>query len=85
MGLIDFLSDQRIRNHRIAWLHFLGNVTILGLTLINLLVRSANNVPTIGLILSVIVGLLLLATGWFGGELSYKHRVGVLPLEEQHK
>lgn len=81
-GLIDFLTIDRVRQHRIAWIHFLGNATALVLALINLLVRPANpadGIPTTGIILSIVVGLILLVTGWYGGELSYRHKIGVLP------
>jgi uncharacterized membrane protein len=60
--------------------HGAGNASALVLTLINILLRGDNYeaavLPT-GLILSGIVFLGLLVTGWLGGELSYRHGVGV--------
>src|SRR5690606_13528318 len=33
-GLIDFLTIRRVREHKIAWIHFLGNATVLILALV---------------------------------------------------
>lgn len=81
-GFIDFASTKRIRDHSIAWVHFLGNGIALLLTFINLILRPedpAEGVPTLGLILSVVVAGIFCVTGWLGGELSYRHKIGVLP------
>jgi uncharacterized membrane protein len=37
----------------------------------------ANAIVPVGLALSLLTGGVLLATGWLGGELSYRHRIGV--------
>jgi uncharacterized membrane protein len=79
-GLIDFLGERRIRNLRAAWIHALGNALVVVLSFFNLLVHSRDAytsvVPT-GLILSGIVVLILLVTGWNGLTMVYRHRVGV--------
>jgi uncharacterized membrane protein len=79
-GLTDFLGDHRVRAHSIAWVHFGGNALAMLLTLWNGLQRlgdpTAAVLPT-GLILSVIVVGILIVTGWLGGELAYRHRIGV--------
>lgn len=80
-GLTDFWSIDRVRKHRAAWLHLGANVALSGLALVNVLLRTndvtANIVPS-GLILSL-VGLMLLAVGgWYGGELAYRHKIGVI-------
>jgi uncharacterized membrane protein len=79
-GLTDFLGEQRIRQLRPAWLHMIGNVVAVLLSLVNFLVHmrdgAAGVVPT-GLTLSAIVTVLLLFNGWMGWEMVYKHRVGV--------
>jgi uncharacterized membrane protein len=84
-GLIDFLTIQRARRLD-GWVHFIGNALALLLTLGNWLVRQGDAVdglmPT-GLALSVIVALILVVTGWFGGELSYRYKVGVLGRDNQ--
>ena len=79
-GLIDFLGDRRIRALRVAWIHAGGNALAVTLSIINLLVHSRDAytsvVPT-GLILSGVVVLILLVTGWLGGALVFRHGVGV--------
>ncbi len=80
MGLVDVLGDVQIRNLTDAWLHAGGNVVVVLIELYNWYSRytagSAAIVPT-GLILSLIVFLILLFTGWKGWEIVYRHRVGV--------
>jgi uncharacterized membrane protein len=79
-GLIDFLASPAIRALRPAWWHMLGNVLVMILSFFNALVHThdawTSVVPT-GLILSAIVALILLFTGWMGWEMVYRHRVGV--------
>lgn len=79
-GLIDFASRRAIRAQRPAWPHAIGNTVAMLLSLVNILVHSRDGwtsvIPT-GLILSAIVVLILLVTGWLGGSLVYRHRVGV--------
>lgn len=81
-GLIDFLGDRRIRALRPAWIHGVGNALALILSIFNAFVHSRDAytsvVPT-GLILSALVVLILVVTGWNGWEMVYRHGVGVLP------
>lgn len=79
-GAIDFWTLSRVRKLRTAWLHFLGNATVLVLAFINLLQRVNNIEEAVlpwGLMLSLVTALLLVATGWWGGQLAYHHKVGV--------
>jgi uncharacterized membrane protein len=80
-GLIDFISNPLIRAQRPAWPHVIGNVVVLILATLNMLVHSRDAwtsvVPT-GLILSLLVVIVLLFTGWMGWSLVYRHRVGVV-------
>ncbi len=80
-GLTDFLGDQRIRDLSAAWHHMVGNVLAVLLSLWNWYrpyeTGEAAVLPT-GLLISLIVVLILLYTGWRGWEMVYKHRVGVL-------
>lgn len=79
-GLTDFLTSRAIRGLRTAWLHGAGNGLALLLSLFNVFVHSRDAytsvVPT-GLILSGVVVLLLVFTGWLGGQLVFRHHVGV--------
>lgn len=78
-GLIDFVSVSRARQHAAGWIHALGNVTVLLLGSVNLVVRwsDATRILPWGLALSAIIALLLGVTGWFGGELVFRHMIGV--------
>lgn len=76
-GAIDFLTIEQARRPE-GWIHASGNATVLGLTAANLGIRGDDDqVPFVGALLSVATASLLLVTGWMGGELSYRHRVGV--------
>lgn len=80
-GLMDFLKIDRVRQHSAGWIHMVGNVAAIGLSLINFGLRWENQagaiVPT-GLILSLIVATALGVTGWYGAELIYRHKVAVI-------
>ncbi|AZO12047.1 MULTISPECIES: DUF2231 domain-containing protein [unclassified Mesorhizobium] len=79
-GLIDLLGESRIREQPTAWLHMGGNLVALVLAFLNMLVHTRDAwtsvVPT-GLILSALVVVILLFTGWLGWGLVYRHHVGV--------
>jgi uncharacterized membrane protein len=79
-GLTDVIGDGRIRGLNDAWLHAGGNIVIVLIQIYNWYARysegAAAVVPT-GFILSLIVVLGLLFTGWKGWEMVYRHRVGV--------
>jgi uncharacterized membrane protein len=80
-GLTDFLFIRRVRSLSAAWIHFALNGTLLLLTLWNFARRlddAAAAVLPLGLIISAIVAVLLLASGWYGGELAYKHKIGAV-------
>lgn len=80
-GLLDFIRIGRVRKHTAGWAHMYANVTALVLTAINLGLRlgdPAENVVFTGLILSVIIATLLGISGWYGGELVYRHKIAVI-------
>jgi uncharacterized membrane protein len=80
-GFLDFFKVKRVRDRSAGWLHMGGNVAVMVLTLINLVLRQGNPAEPIvftGLAISVVVATLLGITGWFGGELSFRHKIGVI-------
>jgi uncharacterized membrane protein len=87
-GLLDFLKIERVRKRTAGWAHMFLNVTALVLTLINLILRWNNIfgsvVPT-GIILSLIVAVLLGLSGWYGGELVYRHKIAVIGYGDRHQ
>lgn len=87
-GFLDFFKIKRVRDRSAGWLHMGGNVAALVLSLINLVLRQGNPatpiVPT-GLAISIVVAALLGVTGWFGGELTFRHKVGVIGPTSQNQ
>lgn len=77
-GLTDFFGDKRIQGSD-AIKHMLANVTAVVLEIINLIVRLHTDAPIggIGIVLSVIVVLILVYSGWKGGDLVFRHGIGV--------
>lgn len=79
-GAIDFLGRERIRANSTAWLHAAGNATALTLSTIALAARSRDPeraAASTGVALSLATGLILTVTGWLGGELVFRHRIGL--------
>jgi uncharacterized membrane protein len=67
-GLIDMMGDRRIRELRAVWIHMLGNVAVLILSVFNTLIHSRDAYTSVvpsGLILSALVVLILIVTGWY--------------------
>jgi uncharacterized membrane protein len=79
-GMVDFFGNSRVRAQAPAWPHFIGNVVVLGLSLVNTFVHARDGWTAVvpwGLTLSGCVVAVMLFTGWLGGALVYRHRVGV--------
>lgn len=79
-GLIDFFGVSRVRSLRAGWAHMLLNVAIVALTIVNLSLRRGDTIEHVepsGIILSLVAAGLLLVSGWYGGELAYRYKVGV--------
>ena len=78
-GLTDYLGDQKLRGLGDALKHMLANVTAVVLELVNLVLRLNNNdfIASTGVWISGVVVLILLYSGWKGGDLVYRHGVGV--------
>ena len=78
-GLTDYLGDERIRRLSDALKHMLANVTAVVLELVNLVLRLNDNdfIASTGVYISGVVVLILLYSGWKGGDLVYHHGIGV--------
>jgi uncharacterized membrane protein len=78
-GLTDFLGDDRIRGLGDALKHMLANVTAVVLEVVNFALRLKNPdfIGSTGVYISVVVVLILLYSGWKGGNLVFRHGVGV--------
>ncbi|MFL6729005.1 MAG: DUF2231 domain-containing protein [Sphingomicrobium sp.] len=77
-GLTDFLGDKRIQGPD-AVKHMLANVTAVVLELVNFILRlgNADSIASVGVYISGVVVLILVYSGWKGGDLVYRHGVGV--------
>ena len=80
-GLVDFVTISRVRELRAAWIHLVGNVTAIALAAVSWILRLPDPAGAVlpgGLLLSAVIASILGVTGWYGGELSYRYRVGVM-------
>lgn len=82
VGLVDYASIGKARRLSAATYHAVGNVLVMALAAINLYLRTGADFGggtwPWPLILSAAVTLLLIGTGWYGGELAYRHGIGVI-------
>jgi uncharacterized membrane protein len=81
IGMVDFLRIPRVRHRTAGWAHMVANILALVLSLINFGLRlndPATTIVPVGLTLSLVVATLLLIGGWFGGELTFRHKIGVI-------
>ena len=79
-GLIDFFGDRRIREIRAAWIHAFGNIAALIISIFNALIHTRDAYTSVvpsGLLLSALVVVILLITGWNGWTMVYRYGVGV--------
>ena len=78
-GLTDYVGDAKLRASSDALKHMLANVTAVVLELVNLVLRFRNPdfIASTGVYISGVVVLILLYSGWKGGDLVYRHGVGV--------
>ena len=83
-GATDFATVRAARSST-GIAHAGGNLTIMALGAASLALRRGDRrrVPVVALALSGIATFLLGITGWLGGELSYRERVGVIPRDHE--
>jgi uncharacterized membrane protein len=80
-GLIDLLSLKNRRLRNIALTHMVINLVIVAMYAVNLWLRNSESAAfATELGLSVVSILLLLVSGWLGGELVHVHGVAVSPV-----
>lgn len=76
VGLVDWFASARGRGLRPAWPALIGNTVAVLLSILNVFVHSRDGwtavIPT-GLILSAVVALILLFTGWSGWGAAYRN------------
>ena len=87
-GMLDFIKIDRVQKHSAGWIHAVGNIAAMFLTLINWALRwnnAAGAVLPLGIILSTVVAGLLGITGWYGAELVYRHKIAVIGDSSRHE
>ncbi|AFY56393.1 putative membrane protein [Rivularia sp. PCC 7116] len=80
-GMLDFFRIERTRIRTAGWAHMVFNISALLLTLINLILRWGSPAAPVlpwGLAISTVVATLLGVSGWYGGELVYRHKISVI-------
>jgi uncharacterized membrane protein len=79
-GLVDFLSLRDSNARKVGAFHMILNLTLVALYAVNLWLRM-NSLPraVMPIALSVVAVVLLLVSGWLGGELVFKYGTGVAP------
>ncbi|GAA4013898.1 DUF2231 domain-containing protein [Sphingomonas swuensis] len=79
-GMTDYLGDERIKRIGAATRHMIANIVVVTLEAVNLVVRltsDSDQIGGLGVWLSLASVVILAYSGWLGGELVYRHRVGV--------
>lgn len=80
VGAVDYMGVPRASALGLGKLHAASNVAAIVLALASWLLRlgdPAAAVLPLGLVLSALVAAILGVTGWAGGELAYRYRIGV--------
>jgi uncharacterized membrane protein len=80
LGATDLVGRDRIRSRGSAWIHGLGNLAAVGLGAGSVLLRRDKHPDVIvprGLAVSTAIVGILGVTGWLGGELVFRHRIGL--------
>ncbi|GAA4037464.1 DUF2231 domain-containing protein [Sphingomonas rosea] len=79
-GFIDYLGDERVRRIGAASRHMIANLAVVVLETVNIILRLAGGHERIGgagIWLSALSVAILAYSGWLGGELVYRHGIGV--------
>jgi uncharacterized membrane protein len=86
-GMADYLGDERVKKIGAATRHMIANIVVVTLEAVNLVVRLTGGIDQIGSIgiwLSLASVVILAYSGWLGGELVYRHRVGVQETKDDY-
>lgn len=87
VGFVDFITIRYSREQISSWSHMVAGISVLSLATANLLLRWPDPEGAVlpwGLLLSVDTFIMLIVTGWLGGNLTFRHLIGSY-LEEEEK
>lgn len=79
LGLADFLLMKQVRQHVAAWSHMIVGIMVLSLAATNLRLRWDDPVSAVlpwGILVSAVLALMVMITGWLGGTLTFRHGIG---------
>jgi len=79
LGMADFFLMREVRRHVTGWSHFIAGIMTLALAGTNLQLRWADPVAAVlpwGVVVSAMLLMLVLVTGWLGGTLTFRHGIG---------
>jgi uncharacterized membrane protein len=79
-GFVDFIANEHIRSLSLVWYHFIGNAIALALSAVSLYLRLSSDALSVTgteLLLSILVVVIFAVTGWLGGEMVFRHGVGM--------
>lgn len=82
LGMFEMLGVGRARTMARAWAHGIINIVALMISLASFLIRYSDPATAVipaGILMSGVVVVLLAISGWLGGDLVYRHGVGVSP------
>jgi uncharacterized membrane protein len=81
-GFADFFGDRAVRQLSDAWQHMIGNLIAVVLAIVSIYLRYRGGIEAAvfpwGIATSFLVALILVFTGWKGGQLTFRHHVGVV-------
>lgn len=78
-GIVDFVRNRGARRAPRPWFHSLLNILVLGLGLLNAFIHSRDawtSVMPVGIILSAIVAVLVIASSWTGTKAAQTYPAG---------
>jgi uncharacterized membrane protein len=82
VGWIAFIAVSRLRSRAAGWVYSLGNGAAMLIALWTLVYRAENNPGAVviqpGIILSAVAVALIRVTGWLGGAIVRRHRIGII-------
>jgi uncharacterized membrane protein len=79
LGMIETMGVKRARTMGLVWAHAILNVLAVIVAFVSILLRNGGATDAAGFNLAMTgpIAVGLLVSGWIGGEISYKHGVGV--------
>jgi uncharacterized membrane protein len=83
-GLIDYVSVWRSRVHRLATAHMILNLVAVALFAVSVWLRVRGGHGSLAVALSAVGVVVIVVSGWLGGEMVYVHGIGVAPAATAH-